>query len=203
MGHSVGGRRSWARRCSRHMNLKNVSTLLVDGDRFTRGLIAQMLHGFRMDTPCVCYTGAAAKSFLLKEAVDLCIMEAVLPDMGSQELITWIRRPDMGSVRFVPVIVLSGYTQYRIVAAARDAGANTVLKKPISPQLLFDRIMWVARVPRPFIDTGAYAGPDRRFKQQDPPDKIYRRADDPVETETSEAATATKLTASATNGISR
>jgi CheY-like chemotaxis protein len=162
------------------MNLKSVSTLLVDSDRFTRSLVVQMLRGFRMDTPNVCDSGAAAKALMLEHPVDLCIIETVLPDMGSPELISWIRRPEMGAMRFIPIIVLSGYTQQRVVAAARDAGANTVLKKPISPQGLFDRIMWVARVPRPFIDAGVYVGPDRRFKAEEPPDNVYKRADDAV-----------------------
>jgi DNA-binding response OmpR family regulator len=181
------------------MNLKSVATLLVDSDRFTRGLVVQMLRGFRMDSPVVCDSGAAAKEYLQQAPVDLCIVEAVLPDMASPELIRWIRRPEMGAVRFIPVIVLSGYTQQRMVATARDAGANTVLKKPASPQALFDRIMWVARVPRPFIDAGSYVGPDRRFKAEDPPDKTYKRADDPA-TPVSDSQTPNNITAVAMKG---
>jgi CheY-like chemotaxis protein len=184
------------------VNLKSVSTLLVDSDRFTRGLIVQMLRGFRMDPPVVCDTGAAAKTEMLQHAVDLCIMESVLPDMGSPELISWIRRPEMGVTRFIPVIVLSGYTQHRIVAAARDAGANTVLKKPISPQVLFDRIMWVARVPRPFIDAGVYVGPDRRFRAEEPPDKVHKRADDGTAALTPEVTIVHTPTAAAAKGSS-
>lgn len=105
----------------------------------------------------------------------------------------------MGAVRFIPIIVLSGYTQQRTVATARDAGANTVLKKPASPQALFDRIMWVARVPRPFIDAGSYVGPDRRFKAEEPPDKIYKRADDAANT-ASNLQTPNTLTAAVSKG---
>ena len=181
------------------MNLKSVATLLVDSDRFTRGLVVQMLRGFKMDSPVVCDSGASAMEYLQQTAVDLCIMEAVLPDMASPELIRWIRRPEMGAVRFIPIIVLSGYTQQRTVATARDAGANTVLKKPASPQALFDRIMWVARVPRPFIDAGSYVGPDRRFKAEEPPDKIYKRADDAANT-ASNLQTPNTLTAAVSKG---
>jgi DNA-binding response OmpR family regulator len=170
------------------MNLKSVATLLVDSDRFTRGLVVQMLRGFKMDAPAACESGAAAKEYLQQGPVDLCIVEAALPDMTSSELISWIRRPEMGTMRFIPIIVLSGYTQTRMVAAARDAGANTVLKKPVSPQALFDRVMWVARVPRPFIDAGSYVGPDRRFKAEDPPDKFYKRVDDPADATSATAA---------------
>ena len=179
------------------MNLRSVATLLVDSDRFTRGLVVQMLRGFRMEALAVCDTGAAAKSYMLQQAVDLCIMETVMPDMGSPELISWIRRPDMGAMRFIPIIVLSGYTQLRVVAAARDAGANTVLRKPISPQGLFDRIMWVARVPRPFIDAGSYVGPDRRFKAESPPDKTYKRGDDTAESPSDDDPSFNRLTTAA------
>src|ERR1700722_8164728 len=106
------------------LNLKSVATLLVDSDRFSRGLVAQMLRGFRMDAAFVCDTGAVAKEYLQQHAIDLCIVEAVLPDMSSPELISWLRRPEMGATRFIPVLVLSSYTQRHMVAAARDAGAN-------------------------------------------------------------------------------
>lgn len=181
------------------MNLKSVVTLLVDSDRFTRGLVAQMLRGFRMDTPAACESGMAAKEYLQQRPVDLCIVEAALPDMASPELISWIRRPEMGAMRFIPIIVLSGYTQTRMVAAARDAGASTVLKKPVSPQALFDRVMWVARVPRPFIDAGTYVGPDRRFKAEEPPDNVYKRVDDTA-TATSATAIPNKFVEAAAKG---
>jgi CheY-like chemotaxis protein len=159
------------------LNLKGVTALVVDSDRFTRGLVAQMLRGFGLDAPGVCETGADAISYLQHHYVDLCIMEAVLPDMESPELIGWIRRQEK-AMRFIPVIVLTGYTQLRMVAAARDGGANNVVKKPVSPQGLFDRITWVARVSRPFIETADYIGPDRRFRTMDPPDGLFKRDTD-------------------------
>jgi DNA-binding response OmpR family regulator len=162
-----------------------------------------MMRGFRMDTPAIRDTGADAKQFLQQQAVDLIVTEAILPDMPSSELIRWVRRPEMGSVRFIPIIVLSGYTQLPTVAAARDAGANTVLKKPVSPQGLFDRILWVARVPRPFIECSTYTGPDRRFKADEPPDKIYKRSDDtPVENAQNEQPS-NRLTAAVAKGSRR
>jgi DNA-binding response OmpR family regulator len=75
----------------------------------------------------------------------------------------------------VPIIVMSGYTQLRLIATARDSGAHIVLRKPVAPQTLFDRILWVARVGRPFMETTNYIGPDRRFHDIEPPDGQYRR----------------------------
>ncbi len=51
---------------------------------------------------------------------------------------------------------------------ARDAGANVVVAKPLSPEILLQRIHWVARESRSFIVAPNYAGPDRRFKNVRP-----------------------------------
>lgn len=160
------------------LNLHGVTTLLVDSDHFTRGLIAQMLRGFEMDTPTIYETGAAAKAHLQHHYSDLCLIEAVLPDMECSELIRWIRRQDKSPLRFIPIIVLSSYTQHRQVMLARDAGANLVIGKPVSPRALFDRIAWVAKAPRPFIETANYAGPDRRFRDVEPLDGKRKRETD-------------------------
>lgn len=165
------------------LNLRGATTLLVDSDAFTRGLIAQMLRGFGMDTPTTYDTGAAAKAHLLHHYIDLCILEAVLPDMDCAQLIRWIRRQDKSPLRFIPIIVLTSYTQHRHVAMARDSGANLIVKKPVSPRVLYDRIAWVAKTSRPFIETASYAGPDRRFRTLEPLDGKHKRETDFAEGE--------------------
>lgn len=160
------------------LNLKGVTTLLLDSDGFMRGLIASMLRGFGMDPPVMGATGASAITYLKSHCVDLCIMEAVLPDMSAPELIRWIRRPENEAIRFVPIIVLTSYTQLRTISATRDSGANLIMRKPVSPQGLFEHIALVARTVRPFIDAPNYSGPDRRFKTTEPPDGVLKRAGD-------------------------
>ena len=161
------------------LNLRSVQTLLVDSDNFTRSLIANMFRGFGMDSPVVGENGAQAKHHLMHHYADLVVVEAQLPDMEAAELIRWMRRQDKSPFRFVPIIVLSGYTQLRLVSSARDAGANLVVKKPVSPAALFDRIAWVAKTARPFIETADFIGPDRRFRDIPPLDGEYKRETDP------------------------
>ncbi len=163
---------------AQRLNLRNVTTLLIDSDLFTRGLVAQMFRGFGMDSPNVCDSGQQAKHYLTHHYADLVVIEAVLPDMPSADLIRWIRRQEKSPFRFVPVIVMSGYTQLRHVATARDAGANLVVKKPFSPAALFDRINWIARNERPFIEAGEFTGPDRRFRDLPPLDGTFKRETD-------------------------
>jgi CheY-like chemotaxis protein len=159
--------------------LQKVTSLLIDSDQFTRGLIAQMLRGFGMESPIVLESGAQAQKYLTNHCPDICLVEAALPDMTGADLLRWIRCQQKSPYRFAPVIVFSGYTQLRLVAASRDAGANLVVKKPLSPAGLFDRLCWVARSSRPFVETSDFMGPDRRFRDTPPRDGNLKRETDP------------------------
>jgi CheY-like chemotaxis protein len=160
------------------LNLKNINGLLVDRDAFTRGLVAQMLRGFGIDDILIAASGAEAKELLLANRTDICFVEGALPDMSAADFIGWIRRQTSNPLRFVPIIVLSGYTQLRLIEQMRDGGAHTVIKKPVSPQTLFDRISWAANFSRPFLETPTYVGPDRRFHNVSPPDSKMKRETD-------------------------
>lgn len=160
------------------LNLKSVSVLLVDRGHYSRALIAQALRGFGIKHITPVENGTGAKELLSQSSFDLCLIEVDLPDMTGADLINWIRRQPKEPQRFVPVIALSGYTQLRMLSTVRDAGANLVLKKPVSPQALFDRIAWLGRTKRAYIEAPNYVGPDRRFHDIEPADGVYKRAND-------------------------
>lgn len=159
------------------MNLKGVRTLLVDGDPFAIGLLTQMLHGLGCDQVVTAASAAEARQQLENGEWELCICEADLPDMPGADLVRWMRRLPVPR-RFVPILALTGYSNSHTVTALRDAGAHLVMKKPPSAQALYDRIAWVSKSPRDFIETENYAGPDRRFKFIGPPGGVGRRASD-------------------------
>jgi len=163
------------------LNLSKVHCLLADRDQFTRGLIAQMLRGFGMGAIQVAASGAQIRDLIVKDRPDVCFLEGVLPDNEASDIIAWIRKQPP-PLRFIPIIVMSGYTQLRMISAARDAGANLVVRKPVSPQALYDRLAWVANTQRPFIETDHFLGPDRRFRDVAPPDgRLKRETDDAAE----------------------
>jgi CheY-like chemotaxis protein len=159
------------------LNLSKVHCLLADRDQFTRGLVARMLRGFGLRTIQTADKGEQARELILKETPDICFIEGALPDITAPELVTWIRQQPP-PLRFTPIIVLTGYTQLKLISQVRDSGANLVVRKPISPRMLFDRLMWVSSVQRPFIETDTFLGPDRRFHETPPPDGQRKRATD-------------------------
>ena len=163
------------------LNLKNIVALLVDRDHFGRGLVAQMLRGFGISTILTADTGAEALELLGHNCPDITFIEGQSLDIPTAELIRWVRANPGRTLRFIPIIVLTGYTQLRLISSARDAGANLVVRKPVSPQVLFDRLVWVAASNRPFLESPSYNGPDRRFHAVEPPDgKLKRAADQPL-----------------------
>ena len=130
-----------------------------------------------MDQTTVAESGEQALALLKNHVYDLCIVEAVLPDTTAGELVSFVRQQP-APAKYTPILVVTAYSHLGNVRRARDAGAHLVVKKPLSPQILFDRISWAASATRPFVEAGQYVGPDRRFKFIGPPEGTGRRQDD-------------------------
>jgi DNA-binding response OmpR family regulator len=158
------------------LNFSGVTALLVEGDRHSVSLLSEILRRFGLDSQYCVETGAEAKAHMQRIAVDFFFCEAVLPDMDGLDLVRWVRRS--APVPYIPIVVLTGYSRVDAVVGARDAGANLVVKKPLAPQVLFDRLAWMGMGTRKFIETETYVGPDRRFKSIGPPDGLGRRSTD-------------------------
>jgi DNA-binding response OmpR family regulator len=67
----------------------------------------------------------------------------------------------------MPIIMVTAFSERSNVEAAISAGIDEFLVKPVSPQMLFKRIVWLIENPRPYLRFGSYFGPDRR-RQESP-----------------------------------
>jgi CheY-like chemotaxis protein len=160
------------------LNFSEISALVVDGDRYSSGLIGQMLRGFGLTRHTIVGTVEEAKKLLATGAFHLLITETNLADSTLADFVQWIRRSAKNELRYIPIVVLTGYAFYSRVTVARDCGVNSVVRKPVSPAILFDHIAWSAQTERPFIDADAYAGPCRRFRFDEPAPGFSRRVSD-------------------------
>jgi CheY-like chemotaxis protein len=163
---------------SEAINFSDITALIVDSDQYAIEIIAEILRGFGLNKQTSAFSGSAAQDMLSSKPFDLLISEAMLDDMTGATLIAWVRRTQDLANRHMPIVVLTGHTQIDHVIAARDSGANGIVKKPVSPSALFDRLVWSAKSDRTFVETETYIGPDRRFKSVGPPNGIGRRASD-------------------------
>lgn len=164
MSSSDGGQLSGAR-----FNLEKMSILVLDGDTMSQAILTQILSGFGAKNLRKCMTAEEARQCVGAHSYDLVVVDPSIADSEGHEFITWLRRESKGAGRFAPVLLVTGHTQYSKIAAARDCGANFVVVKPLTPQIMRDRIMWMAKDVRPFVECKVYVGPDRRFKFDGPP----------------------------------
>jgi len=159
-------------------NFTRISALIVDGDRYSTGIVSQILRGFGLSRHFISTNGADAQKYLAAEKFDLLITECMLPDMNAGTLVRWVRRHSSVRVRYMPVVMLTGYADVSHITAARDSGVNSVVRKPVAPTTLFDHITWSARTERPFIEADGYIGPCRRFRFGEASPGFNRRSTD-------------------------
>lgn len=158
------------------INLSGASTMVVDDSAFALELTSGALRGFGIRTKHAVTRADQAMSILKDTPVDLLIVDCEMPGIDGYELVRWLRRSRIDPNAFVPVIMTAAHIRRSRVAEARDCGANFLITKPFSASSLLQRIVWVARDGRPFIEVGDYFGPDRRFRDEPPPG-AERRAD--------------------------
>ena len=162
---------------SDRLRLDGIKTLVVDSDPAGSTLLLEMLRGMGFTTLRLAETAKAAEAALEQDGYDLCLCDAALPDASGAAFVRFVRaRP--APLRFLPILAMTGYAAFDQVLALRDAGAHLVMKKPASPQGLYDRIAWVAQPRRGFVESESYVGPDRRFRSLGPPGGVGRRTTD-------------------------
>lgn len=158
-------------------NLTNAVTMVVDDSAFGLDLTFEALRGFGINARWTCHSAAEAIDILKDHAIDLLLVDCEMPGMDGHELVRWLRNSNLDPNAYVPVIMTAGHVRKSKVRAVRDCGANFLVTKPFSAASLLERLIWVARDSRPFLEVGDYKGPDRRFKGSTPGKDNERRAD--------------------------
>jgi two-component system chemotaxis response regulator CheY len=154
-------------------NFKALSILLVDDAKPMADLLGSILK--ELGVGKIATHADAKKSMELLDsvapiqaagtpAIDIVISDWRMEPVSGIELLRWIRSHPSDGIRFMPFIMLTAYSDHARVMAARDAGANEVLAKPVSVHNLVRRLLAVIENPRPFVSCPTYFGPDRRRK---------------------------------------
>ena len=165
------------------INLEKAKVMLIDANNQGLDILTQVFAGFGARTPHRCSSTEEAQQMLRGVDVDLIVAEADLPgEVDGYDFVRWLRRSGMAQNAFTAVILVSGHTRAQNVARARDCGANFIIVKPISPTVLLQRVIWVAKENRQFVECEAYVGPDRRFKNAGPPPGVKPRRHDDIRT---------------------
>jgi DNA-binding response OmpR family regulator len=157
------------------LNLQRTSVLLADADMMGQSIIVQMLIGFGARNIVRCDDIVETRRILSTQSFDLIITDPASFGPEGYDLIGWLRRELQPPNRHASVLIVTGHTESNRIGQLRDSGANFVVSRPLSATVLLERILWMSREKRPYVETDNYIGPDRRWRDEAVPGGVAGR----------------------------
>lgn len=157
------------------------SALVLEDSAHMRTMLCELLRTLKIEDVEAVGSVGEAKAHLEHLAYDVALVDVGLGDENGLDLIRSVRLDKTHPARSMPFIVVSGQNVRGIVAAARDAGANAFVAKPVSANTLCERVRATLEAQPRFVESETYFGPDRR-RRDDPayrgPERRKDQADD-------------------------
>jgi two-component system, chemotaxis family, chemotaxis protein CheY len=149
-------------------SLEYLSFLVVDDTAYMRSIVSVVLRGLGVTDVREANNATDAIGSARGWAPDIIITDLQMDGMSGLAFTRCVRRGQTGIDVQTPIILMTGHSEMMRVEAARDAGVNEFLAKPVSVATLLSRIAAVIDNPRPFLTTKAFIGPDRRRLEAGP-----------------------------------
>ena len=146
--------------------LRDVTILIVDDQEFILNLVREMLRVLGAETILEARDGEEAWEVLQSNSVDLMLIDWYMKPVDGVTLVKRVRNDKKSPNPYLPIIMMSGFSERLRIIKARDSGINEFVVKPLSAKALFGRIVNVIEHPRQFVRTDNFFGPDRRRKDQ-------------------------------------
>lgn len=175
-------------------NLERAAVLLLDETQLGMSILVQIVTGLGAKNLYRCGSFEAAQEVACQHEIDICIVDALEGGKG-YDVVQWLRREAQEPNCYAPVLITTAHTPATDIARARDCGGHFIIKKPIAPIVMLERIIWVAKAGRPFLFTDTYVGPDRRFRDDGPPQGVGRRREDLAKAEAAKEGAAEAVAA--------
>lgn len=145
-----------------NLDISKVNVLIVEDNLHFRTLIRTILQALGVENIEESRDGAEALEVLSSFDANLAIIDWKMDGVDGLECVRRIRSEPDDRTKFLPIIMVTGYTEESLAKQARDVGVNDFLGKPISAKSLMSRIVSVLEDSRPFIQSDVFFGPDRR-----------------------------------------
>ena len=161
------------------MALEGVSALILDDNAHMRGLMRVILASFGVRRIDEAADVAEAWGIAAGGTIDLAFVDFKLGGIDGLDFCRRIRNgPDSPDI-YMPIIMITAYSERGRVLQAINAGVDEFLVKPIRAVDVANRVNAVIERRRPFVQSADYFGPDRRRRDDPRHTGPWRRADDP------------------------
>ncbi|WP_395630092.1 response regulator [Aquidulcibacter sp.] len=144
-----------------------ITILIVDDNQHMRGILKELLRAAGVSDIKEASDPLEAFEYMKSSLVDLLLVDLAMPLMDGVEFTRMVRTNEDSPNHFLPIIMITGHSERSRVNAARDAGVNEFLVKPVTAKGLMERLSLIVNRPRNFVKSKQYFGPDRR-RRADP-----------------------------------
>ncbi len=125
-------------------SLQGASVLVVDDNAHTLTLVGTILGAFGVDSVGTASNARDALAHLRSIATDLMICDLDMKPVDGIALVRMVRSANGSPYPALPIIMLSAHEEPENVAAARDAGVDAYMIKPVSVRALYDYVIAVS-----------------------------------------------------------
>lgn len=148
-------------------DFSDVSVLIVEDNQPMVDLLKSLLNTFGIRHVSSARNGEEGFDLYRQSAFDLVITDWMMKPVDGISLTRRLRNDPFSPNQYVPVILMTGFSERRRVMQARDVGVTEFLVKPFNARDLYRRIAQIIEKPRQFVRSEDFFGPDRRRKRDD------------------------------------
>lgn len=139
-------------------------------------LLVDVLETLGVGTTTVTQNGEDAFRLFCKHKPDIVLTDWHMSPMNGMELTQKIRNETPYPEKMTPIIMMTGFSSPERISEARDSGTTEFLVKPFSVKDLSKRLTHIIKMPRDFIISENFSGPDRRRSKKNE-DKDEKRGE--------------------------
>lgn len=161
-------------------DFSSTSILIVEDNAPMAFIVAGILKNFGVANILEAKDGYAGYRLLCEKNPDIVICDWLMRPGDGIEFTRNVRQNPKTPNPYVPIILMTGFSERHRVMHARDAGVTEFLVKPFSARDLYRRLHQIIERPRQFVMSDEFTGPDRRRQNKDGfkgPDRRAGKAD--------------------------
>lgn len=144
------------------LDFERLSFLIIEDNAYMRRLLVAMLEAFGAGSMHQAQDGQSGLELFEREKPDIVLLDWEMPGIDGLDVARRLRNRASSHNPYVPILMVTAYSEKGRVVAARDAGVSDFLAKPVGPKHLYEKLLGMVIDQRPFIETKDYFGPDRR-----------------------------------------
>jgi two-component system, chemotaxis family, chemotaxis protein CheY len=146
---------------------KDILPLIVDPDTQSKALLRKLLAAFGVTRVMSAQATDDAMMMLRREKFNVVFLDELAGPLKPLHFLKMLRRDQHSADASVPVVLVCAHADAAKITAARDAGMNDVISKPVNLPAIERQLRAALAPSRSFVVNKNFIGPDRRHMRDD------------------------------------